>query len=485
MIEHAHRKTDLTGIEARLDLKWAIVRRVLGVALLCFLVSAYAALLQSDREVRRGDVDVAEALNKHLSLQLTRIDTSLDLRQRFPDWDSLIDRITRPGQCVHFSSSDGRTNQTSCAGTDSFSGGVPGWFSSIYRTVLGPSSSFESRIVHRGQDFGTITVTSDPAASIKQTWLDIRSMLVLSGSTMALLALLSYVAIANALRPTKDVLDGVDRLAHGDLGARLPNFELVELQRIAEVFNALAANLETTLRERSELAAKLVDSQDTERRHLARELHDDLAQRISAFSALAASLNATAQKECPAMVADAEALAKMSGGMMAALRETLLNLRPAEIDDLGLAASLNGLIADCNARYGEGTSVTLSLTGEFSGLSSTAAAHIYRIVQEAITNAAKHARPPHIRVALARTNGEGGKGQIVITVADDGTSQTPGTADGRIAPAGFGLGLIGMRERVMALRGTLDLTSEPGSGTTLEVRIPAIAAAVAEGEGSS
>ena len=127
-------------------------------------------------------------------------------------------------------------------------------------------------------------------------------MLGLTALVIGAICILQYGAMSRVLRPTKDILAGLDRLARGDLSSRLPRFQLIELQRISEAFNTLAANLERTTREKKELAAKLVDQQEQERLDLARDLHDELAQSLTAMSAVAASIKATAESECPALV---------------------------------------------------------------------------------------------------------------------------------------------------------------------------------------
>jgi signal transduction histidine kinase len=124
-------------------------------------------------------------------------------------------------------------------------------------------------------------------------------MLGLTALVIGAICILQYGAISRVLRPTKDILAGLDSLARGDLSSRLPHFRLIELQRISEAFNTLAANLERTTREKMELAAKLVDHQEQERLDLARDLHDELAQGLSAMSAAAASIKATPKTSVP------------------------------------------------------------------------------------------------------------------------------------------------------------------------------------------
>jgi two-component system, NarL family, sensor histidine kinase UhpB len=200
---------------------------------------------------------------------------------------------------------------------------------------------------------------------------------------------LQYGAISRALRPIKDIMAGLDRLARGDLSCRLPNFRLIELQRISEVFNTLAANLDRTTREKTGLAAKLVDNQEQERLDLARDLHDELAQNLSTMSAVAASIKATAETECPALVPEANNLSQTSMAMMRSLRTTLRTLRPPEIDDFGLATSLATLARDQERLANWQLKISLEIDGDLRVLSRTAASHVYRIVQEGLTSATR------------------------------------------------------------------------------------------------
>jgi signal transduction histidine kinase len=283
---------------------------------------------------------------------------------------------------------------------------------------------------------------------------------------------LQYVAISRALRPAKDILAGLDRLARGDLSCRLPNFRLIELQRISEVFNTLAAGLDRTTRERTALAARLIDGQEQERRHLAREFHDELAQTLSAISAGAASIRATAEAECPALVPEATNLAQTSMAMMRSLRTTLRTLRPPEIDDFGLAAGLSVLARDQERQAGGTLKISLEIDGDLQGLPPPAASHVYRIVQEGLTNINKHANARRARVALGfgpelGRQAAGERRWLALTIEDDGRG-----ADRGKGAEGGGFGLIGMRERVMALGGHLDVADLGDRGFRLHAVIP-------------
>ena len=105
--------------------------------------------------------------------------------------------------------------------------------------------------------------------------------------------------IERALRPARDIVGALNQLALGNLKCRLPPFRLSELRRISDVFNEVAAALDIAISERSNLARRLVDAREQERRDLARVLHDELAQSLTAMSAAAAAIKITASNECP------------------------------------------------------------------------------------------------------------------------------------------------------------------------------------------
>src|SRR3981081_2191577 len=162
---------------------------------------------------------------------------------------------------------------------------------------------------------------------------------------LAGLCVLVYAALADALRRTRAIRAGLERLAAGDLSARLPPFDLAELSAVGNVFNHLAGSLETTLAERKALTQRLIVVQDEERQHLARELHDEFGQCLAAISAVAASAGQTAQLECPALMPECQSIARTAAHMMDALRGALLRLRSPDVDELGLAASPEGVVA--------------------------------------------------------------------------------------------------------------------------------------------
>jgi two-component system, NarL family, sensor histidine kinase UhpB len=451
----------------KLDLKWSLTLRVVTVALVCFLFAAALALYGTYRELRQANESVADLVVRQLQVQLLHTDAPA----RFPDWDPVIERVQGAGQCIQYIRSDGSVARSSCVGVDG-SSGLPAWVSSLGTWLLGTHAGTERLVSYNDKTYGTLVVTTATAAVLAAIWQDVSGLLALTALVVGAICLLQYVAISRALRPTKDILLGLDRLARGDLSCRLPNFGLIELQRISEVFNTLAASLDQTTRERAALAARLVDGQEQERCHLARELHDELAQSLSAISAAAASIKATAETECPALVSEASKLSRTSMAMMRSLRTTLQNLRPPEIDDFGLAASLTALAKEQERRAGSRLKILLEIAGDLHALPPTAASHVYRIVQEGLTNVGKHAHASRVRVALdchpeAPGQTMSPRRWLALTIEDDGC----GAVDSGMDAEGNGLGLIGMRERALALGGQLEVI-QLDRGFKLQAVIP-------------
>ena len=247
---------------------------------------------------------------------------------------------------------------------------------------------------------------------------------------------------------------GLERIATNDLSTRLPSFDLAELSAIRDVFNHLAERLATALAERNELTRRLIGLQDEERRHLARELHDEFGQSLAAIRALTASIRQSAAQDCPGLLAECDSIARTAADMMETLRGALFRLRPPDVEELGLTASLQGLVAGWNGRSGGRTRFEITFSGDLQCLPASVCDGLYRIAQEAITNTAKHAGATrvvlHLAVQQAPTiRGDGVSSEIELSIEDDGRTNDHAVRSG--------MGLLGMRERVASLGGRLSL----------------------------
>jgi signal transduction histidine kinase len=217
-----------------------------------------------------------------------------------------------------------------------------------------------------------------------------------------------------------------------------------------------------TRRELERLSARLVDAQEDERRHLARELHDEVGQALTAIKmdVGVALRSASTEVRARAALEDARAITETT---LQNVRDMSQLLHPSMLDDFGLPEALAGYLRSFSKRTG--IRATLSHDGLASRLPTDVEVCIYRIVQEALTNVARHSGALSCSVTVRRT-----ADRVNLVIEDTGRG-LPGAADGMTA-ARRGLGMIGMRERAQALAGRFAIENRPEGGTRISVTLP-------------
>jgi signal transduction histidine kinase len=455
------------------DLKLRLTLRVAAVSALCFAAIATYFLVEADRSLHARIDAVASLAARTLELQRNKIQWVNGPSSEFPDLYNVATSVMAPGLCVAFRR-DGDIVQRFCGGAPASGDEPPRLFASFYRSLFDPGREAVHPVTERGARIGEAVAWIDPVVLTAQAWHEAGRLIAALAITLPLLCALVYAALASALRPTRIIREGLERIAADDLTARLPPFELAELSAIRDVFNQLAERLATALAEQGELTRRLIAVQDEERRHLARELHDEFGQSLAAIRALASSARQTAVQECPALLAECDGISRTATGMTETLRGALFRLRPPDVDELGLVASLEGLVAGWNGRSRGHPRFEVRFDGACESLPAAVGAGLYRIVQEALTNAAKHAGATTVTMELAERGGAGEDDRVIaLCITDNGRAGD--------AAAKSGMGLLGMRERATALGGRLSFETDGGSGSTLRVVIPApVDAAVME-----
>jgi signal transduction histidine kinase len=238
-------------------------------------------------------------------------------------------------------------------------------------------------------------------------------------------------------------------------------FRLRVLERRSEEQRIVAEEAEHQMRE---LSQRLVAAQEEERKNLSRELHDHVAQVLTALKMELRRIDRTSAPGDPRLAAVAECR-NLIDQMFRTVRDLALGLRPSMLDDFGLQAALEWHVRDFRKRYG--VNVDLTVHGQLDDLPDAYRTCVYRAVQEAMTNCVRHANAGNVKVTLA-----GYGDRLHVTVTDDGVGLDPHRR-------GEGLGLRGIEERVKELNGTVEIVSAPGTGTTVVIRLP-LPAAVTE-----
>jgi len=255
-------------------------------------------------------------------------------------------------------------------------------------------------------------------------------------------------------RPLESLIDQIEAIDPAEpTPLELRRTEPVEeIDRLAASFHGLLERIEEERRRSGQLAMR---AQEEERRRLARDLHDEVNQ---ALTAILLRLEALAQETPPERAPEVVALKRLVNQAMDELLNLARQLRPSALDDHGLVAALETQLKRFSARTG--IEARLDKAGAPDTLADVVQTAIYRIAQEALTNVTRHAGATVVELLVAED-----EGAVELRVSDDGRGFDP-------AVRGGGLGLVGMAERARLVGGELDVRSAPGGGTTITLRVP-------------
>lgn len=276
----------------------------------------------------------------------------------------------------------------------------------------------------------------------------------LLGTSILAAALIAVVLIGNLLtRPLTVVAAGAQRIAAGELGHRVPAGRSDEIGQLAASFNDMAAKIAERDASLRQLSKRLLSIQEQERVRIAREVHDELGQALTAMKIDLQQLG-HGRRELQEPLG---AIAHRIDGIVDLVRRIAADLRPSILDDLGVTAALEQQLR----RLRESTGITTTLTvSEEPDIDMLTGVTLYRITQEALANVVRHAEATAVEVSLAMNGG-----RAVLTIRDNGRGM-PQSTDPQ------SLGLLGIRERAELLGGSVVIDSRPSDGTTITVTLP-------------
>ncbi|MFB7337881.1 sensor histidine kinase [Streptomyces adustus] len=234
-------------------------------------------------------------------------------------------------------------------------------------------------------------------------------------------------------------------------GQRLPERGHSEIAELIRTFNAMLDRLE---HERASSSARVLLAQEAERRRIAQELHDEVGQSMTAILLALKRAADTAAEPLRGELQQAQEITRES---LDEVRRLVRRLRPGVLEDLGLVSALTSLTTEFATHAG--LRVVRRFDPGLPALDEQTELVLYRVVQEALTNAARHAEAGRVEVTLRHADGA-----VVLTVADDGRGS---------AVVREGAGIRGMRERALLIGAALDITSEPTAGTQVRLTVPA------------
>jgi len=307
-------------------------------------------------------------------------------------------------------------------------------------------------------------------------WVIMLAAFAVSLAVGTVLGVISGYIFGNLLKKRLYVLgEATMNLSRGRLSYRVPDLGADEIGELGWQFNRLAsqweeqvASLQRLSNHNAALAEQLKQAAVTEeRQRLARELHDAVSQQLFAIAMTTAALKRLVEKNPQRAAQQIELVEEMAAAAQAEMRALLLHLRPATLQNKTLKEAIVDLLEELSRKN------TLAISWEIEdveGLPSGIEDHLFRILQESLSNTLRHARANQIAVKLFTL-----QGQVRLRVTDDGVGFNP---EGEKLTS---YGLRSMRERVAELGGSLDIYSAVGKGTQIEVRIPVMPQTEQEG----
>src|SRR5436309_1239861 len=271
---------------------------------------------------------------------------------------------------------------------------------------------------------------------------------------------LNFVVLQIAFRPLMDLGKVMHRVQAGERSLRAPLTGVdPQADQLASTFNMMLEAIDDATRLR---ASQIINAQEQERKRIARELHDETSQVLtSLLISLAILEESITTQEARDPIADTRKLAHQT---LRAIRNLSIDLRPSALDDLGLLPALRWYVKEYQKKCA--IEVDLVAPGFKERLPAEMETALYRIVQESLTNTARHANAHKVIITIKEEHEA-----VYATITDDGCGFDVGTLL-KTPDHDRGLGLAGMSERTLLLNGTLDIHSSPEQGTTIEVCIP-------------
>ncbi len=325
-----------------------------------------------------------------------------------------------------------------------------------------------SVIVIAGAVVGTWVTATYVSIHPDKSPLEVTLVVATAGTFVSIIT--NFLLLKAALLPLVAMERTAREIGSGNFEARVPDSPFFDAgtERLAHTMNQMLDMLAERARSIAQyseqlqtLSARIIKAQEEERERIARELHDDTGQ---ALTSIAVGLKVLEEQPNPDEVRRyVSELLSLTHQALEGVHRMALELRPKTLDDLGLIPALRWHLGEWSKKLGIASSLTVE--GWTDRLPAHVETAVYRVIQEALTNVAKHSKASRVQVTLTRTNGA-----LRALVEDDGIGFDPSTlTDGQAFKS---LGLFGMQERMALVGGTLRVESEPGRGTRVELRVP-------------
>jgi two-component system sensor histidine kinase UhpB len=436
---------------------------VVGALSAAFMIVLIAAEVQSTRTSVREEIEAANRVASQLLGRLAAVYSQVGGPDLVLQFLQQLGRV-RANE-VTLQTASGQILYRSPPATYKAGREAPAWFTHL----LAPQQSSYTFALNGDV---LLVVQAQASRAVLDAWDDITRLATIAVVMFVVVNGLAFWSVKRALEPFPVIADGLERIQQGDLDFRLPPLAGTEAHTIGAAFNRMAETVqdkvlaerkahdaETRLEERREMASLADQRVEEERRLIAHELHDEFGQSVTAIRSLALAIASQAGAHDPAAGDVARLISEEAARLYDAMHGLIPRLAPLSLDTLGLAATLESLVRDWQRRH---PSIALSLRRQLPiELGPSVTLTIYRVVQEGLINALRHAQASRVDIDV-----QCDAHRIVASVTDDGVGLPADWA----RPGHFGL--RGLAERVRQLGGTFDIGRNGESGVRLTADIP-------------
>ncbi len=323
---------------------------------------------------------------------------------------------------------------------------------------------------YHGAPLAQLRVLSNPLSEIDEIEQRVFRDLTLLALTILAMAGSIYFMVRRGLMPVAQIQSALTRLEAGELDTRLPHFKLKDLDDISQRFNQCAAVMQEAAAQRKQLTRRLIDVEEEERKRLARELHDELGQSLTAIKVDAAYIAREATGNSPKIETCARGVERLTGEIMDIIRGMLARLRPYGLETVGLRDTLHELVNGWQARVADKFRCSLKVTGPVNSLPTDLTITVYRLIQECLTNAVRYSRARTITIQLNVDTDPPTDRPVRVSLSVQESEVSP--EETPVRPNGSGL--LGMRERVEAHGGEFRVAIGEGGGMSVQAWLPVV-----------
>ena len=341
---------------------------------------------------------------------------------------------------------------------------APNWFVNFMGLFSEPWEPKRLIVDILGQPKGAIVITPDPSYEFGEIWNQFTGVFYLAGAFFVLTNILVAWIVFRALSPVEFILKALTELELGNLKVKMPYLKTSELSAISSKFNHMVKTLRLSIEQNHELSRKLIRIQEEERKGLARDLHDEFGQSLTAIHADAAVLKALANKDYPKIKPSVHAISDLSKHLMNLVGGMLSRLKVGVLHELGLEEGLKDLLNTWQLRHPKINLHYQINLKTLPKINETVSITSYRIIQECLTNISRHAKAKHVEIEIQLIKKNASSKMIDIHVKDDGVGLSKSHRDG--------FGLSGMRERIHEVNGIIKIVSKVNQGVSLHIQLP-------------